>query len=257
MAIGRTNAGGAGGASLNFKVVPGLTQPGTAAENTIWVKTESLTGWYFAATQPENMQEGEVWFPTGTESAVEFNALKKNAVQVYPLSAKQLTGGVLVDVEAMSYQGGEWAEWWSGELYDAGNEFEIFTGGWGIDGYTSTGANSILTVGEKKTDYMYFVGASGKTNLLATLKSINVDRFNTLYIDGEPISVLNNELSVGVSINKSKSVTDRINAMNFSAEKKRQIMSMDISSVSGDVYVLVYGHASSSCIGKVYRIWFK
>lgn len=100
--------GGGGGAALNFKVVPGLTQPGTASENTIWVKTERIGAWYFSATQPEGLQEWDVWFPTGTASEVEFNAIKKNAVQVYPLSAKQLVSGALVDVTAKSYHNGEW-----------------------------------------------------------------------------------------------------------------------------------------------------
>lgn len=104
----RTEGGGGG---LNFKVVPGLTQPGTASENTIWVKTERIGAWYFSATQPDGLQEWDVWFGTGTESDFAFNALRKNAVQVYPLSAKQMISGELVDVEAMSYQAGEWVEW--------------------------------------------------------------------------------------------------------------------------------------------------
>jgi hypothetical protein len=100
-----------GGASLNFKVVPGLTQPGTAAENTIWVETEKIGTWYFSATQPEGMQEWDVWFQTGTSSTIEFNALKKDGIQVYPMSAKQYVSGALVDVAAMSYQGEKWVEW--------------------------------------------------------------------------------------------------------------------------------------------------
>ena len=119
-----------GGANpLNFKVVPGLTQPGTASKNTIWVKTERIGAWYFSATQPENMQEWDVWFLTGTESDVTFNALRKNGLQVYPLSAKQMVEGTLVDVVAKSNQNGEWVEWVT-YLYNSGNEFSDLTGGW-------------------------------------------------------------------------------------------------------------------------------
>lgn len=123
----KTEGGGGGG--LNFKVVPGLTQPGTAAENTIWVKTEKIGAWYFSATQLEGMQEWDVWISTGTSSAVEFNALKKNSLQVYPLSAKQMIGGALVAVEAMSYQGGKWVAWVI-FLLDKANQFTDITGGW-------------------------------------------------------------------------------------------------------------------------------
>lgn len=71
--------------------------------------------------------EGKVWIFTGTSSPVSFNSLKKNGIQVYPLSAKQYVGGALVKKEAKSYQNGEWAKWiaW---LYKDGEFFEDLTG---------------------------------------------------------------------------------------------------------------------------------
>ena len=99
-----------GGAPLNFKVVPN-PQPDTAKENTIWVDTDRINNYYFSATQPEGMVDYDVWFPVGTSSTVEFNALKKGGIQVYPLSAQQMVSGVLKDVTAKSYQGGVWKEW--------------------------------------------------------------------------------------------------------------------------------------------------
>lgn len=135
--------GGGRGAALNFKVVPGLTQPGTAVENTIWVKTEKIGAWYFSATQPEGLQEWDVWFQTGTESATEFNALKKNALQVYPLSTKQMVGGVLADIDAMSYQNGEWVDWIK-YLFNYGNQsYEWQTRAWA---YNSAGTGKLPTV---------------------------------------------------------------------------------------------------------------
>lgn len=140
---GRTNA--VGGTALNFKVVPGLTQPGTASENTIWVKTERIGAWYFSANQPEGLQEWDVWFQTGTESATEFNALKKNAVQVYPQSAKQMVGGVLADIDAMSYQNSEWVDWIK-YLFNYGNQsYEWQTRAWA---YNSVGIGKVPTVSE-------------------------------------------------------------------------------------------------------------
>ena len=106
--LGRTNAGG-GGMSLNFKVVTGLTQPVTASENTIWVKVEAIGDWYFSATQPENLQELDVWILVNEYSPVEFNALKKNGIQVYPISAKQYVNGTLQEKSVKAYQNGQWA----------------------------------------------------------------------------------------------------------------------------------------------------
>lgn len=99
------------GGGLNFKVVAGLTQPVSATENTIWVKTEKMTGWIFDANQPENLTEGMVWIKVGTKNAVKFNALKKNGIQVYPISAKQYVSGALVDRSAEIYQSGSWKPW--------------------------------------------------------------------------------------------------------------------------------------------------
>lgn len=92
---------------LNFRVV-GNPQHTIAKENTIWVDTDKINKYYFSATQPENMVDYDVWFPTGTSSTIEFNALKKNGIQVYPISAKQYVNGALVNLKSKIYQNGEW-----------------------------------------------------------------------------------------------------------------------------------------------------
>lgn len=122
-------AGAGGGAPMNFKVV-GNPQPSNPKENIIWVNTDVPIGkWHFDANRPNDLQEGDVWFSVGTSSPVEFNALKKNGIQVYPLSAKQYVSGELVYVTTKSYQGGEWVDWFT-YLYEVGNVFEELTGGY-------------------------------------------------------------------------------------------------------------------------------
>lgn len=101
-----------GGANLNFKIVGGTSAPANPNENTIWVNTsQKITGYYFSATQPENMDDGEVWISIGKSSPVAFNSLKKNTVQVYPLSAKQYVSGEWVNKTAKTYQSGAWRDW--------------------------------------------------------------------------------------------------------------------------------------------------
>jgi hypothetical protein len=109
--IGRTNTGGGGGGGLNFSVVGGTTAPSNPKENMIWVNTSvAITTWVFSATVPENPVQGMVWISTGTSSTVAFNALKKNGIQVYPISAKQCVSGAWVDKAAKSYQNGAWKD---------------------------------------------------------------------------------------------------------------------------------------------------
>lgn len=122
------NSGGAG-AGLNFKVVGGTTEPASPSENMIWVNTDAeITSWVFSATQPE-AAEGKVWFFTGTRSAAEFNALRKNGIQICPLSAKQYVSGAWVAKTAKSYQNGAWRDWVT-FLIQQGADNTAVTGGW-------------------------------------------------------------------------------------------------------------------------------
>lgn len=105
------NVSGGGGTALNFRVVGETTAPSNPKENTIWVNTSTpITSWVFSATQP-TVASGKVWISIGTSSTVEFNALKNNGIQVYPISAKQYVSGAWVDKTAKSYQNGDWVDW--------------------------------------------------------------------------------------------------------------------------------------------------
>ena len=104
-------SGGGGGVGLNFKIV-GNPQPAEAKENTIWIDTdEEITGWHFGTIEPENPTPGMVWIYTGTTSSAKFNAVKKNSIMVYPLSAKQLIGGAWESVTSQSSHDGQWVDW--------------------------------------------------------------------------------------------------------------------------------------------------
>lgn len=121
---------GNGGTHLNFKVVGGTTEPTNPKENVIWVNTnQKITAWAFAADEPVNPVDGMVWFIIGTPSIAEFNALKKNCIQVYPISAKQYSGENWNVVDIYVCKSNKWV---SSEtyLYYNGNENALLTGGW-------------------------------------------------------------------------------------------------------------------------------
>lgn len=61
---------------------------------------------------PENEPVyGDVLITIGTSSKLEFNAVKKNTLQVYPLSAYQYIDGSYVSVPYSMYKDGEWIEY--------------------------------------------------------------------------------------------------------------------------------------------------
>jgi hypothetical protein len=123
------------GIKPNFKIVKYETEEELLAdvpeENTIGVITDTeITSWFFSATEPEAPEDGAVWFITSVKGySTAFNILKENCIQVYPIYVKQHIGDAWVDKTAKIYQDGEWIVWWDGQLYDAGNEYVVFTGG--------------------------------------------------------------------------------------------------------------------------------
>jgi hypothetical protein len=188
MAKGFKHGAGGGGASLNFKVVGGTTEPASPKENTIWVNTDAeITSWAFSAAQPENPSEGMAWISTTTSSPTKFNALKKNSIQVYPLSAKQYASGAWVDKEAKIYQDGAWVDWLM-YLYNMGDECKALTGGWQARAWRAN--NSSSTTGEptitKGTDSMVIKFASG-SGVAEVVKDINFSGRKTLYCNIESI----------------------------------------------------------------------
>lgn len=174
-----------GGGGLNFSVVGGLTQPADPKENTIWVETDAaITSYIFSATEPEEPEEGMVWFATGTASTVEFNALKKNGIQVYPLYAKQYVGGTWVDVTAKSWQDGEWVDWIV-YLYNSGNQCTSITGGWekNTNYYSqATGDTKFSNTGTVTfNDNSITVNStSGNSAIVSTAKMVDVSPYSKL-----------------------------------------------------------------------------
>lgn len=114
---------GGGGASLNFKVVGGTTQPENPKENTIWVNTDTeITSWEFSTDAPGSPAAGMVWIKTRFGSSTPFNALKKNEVRVYPFSTQQYVDGAWADKTAMIYSDGIWS------LFHPSKEYVIQNG---------------------------------------------------------------------------------------------------------------------------------
>lgn len=163
------NMSGGGGAGLNFKVV-GNPQPENPSENTIWLNTDAeITGWIFNATQPESPVGGHVWITIGASGQVQFNAIKKNSIIVYPISAKQYIAGVWTDVTAKIYQNGAWVDWITylfkdgdGALVEfgtTGSTINIGTNGITFSGSSSKGCYSDEAVTFEKTS-TFFVEAT-------------------------------------------------------------------------------------------------
>lgn len=106
-----------GDAGVNFKIVTGTEVPASPKENTLWVNTDTAMGIYmFSAVQPRaradesELQEGDIWIVTGTESNISLNLMKKNSIVVCVTGAYQYNGTDWEEKEIQGYTGGQWQE---------------------------------------------------------------------------------------------------------------------------------------------------
>lgn len=180
-------------------------------------------------------KEGTVWFSTGASSPVAFNALKKNGVMVYPLSAKQYVSGAWVDKTAKICQNGAWVDWVT-YLYNNGNEYADLTGGWAEKATDSdemgiTKGTSKITVSVNRTS------GNHQGSIAGTAKMINLADVKTLRVtvaDYSNSSGNANYCRIGVT-NTGFNSTDTIAA--YKNVSGNGIVELDVSSLSGSYYI--------------------
>ena len=172
---------------LDFSIVGGVNRPSNPEENTIWVQTDDVENvviehWSFGVEEPLNLVEGMIWIVTGSASEVKFDAIKDNDIHLYPIFVKQYISGAWVVLTAKSYQGGEWVDWWNGELFDNGDQYEIITGGWWqnpsiyFSNYPNTTAPTITNTIHTKP------ASSGAASIASTKNKINLTGFKSFHV---------------------------------------------------------------------------
>ena len=182
--IGRTNTGGGGGGeALNFSIVGGTTQPASPKENTIWVNTgTAITGWIISASEPENSTDGMVWIMNDTGSAISLNALKKNSIMIWPMSAKQYINGAFVEKTTKIYQNGAWKDfidWSKWIIKDGTSVYDVVAIGKPED---SSFSPQKLTM--TKEDGRIKIACSGSGTGMVYAGPVNLDGINTVTIEG-------------------------------------------------------------------------
>lgn len=199
----------------------------------------------------EEDKNGMVWIRTGASSNTEFNALKKNSISVFPLSAHQYFDGMLIDKTAKIYQDGEWVDWWNGELYDNGNEFETQTGGWKL------GGGSGFT---KNADHMNLVNRGESYGcVICTSNKIDLSGYSILNVEYEKTSGNNFGVSVIENTNQDLTFTDFWdNALAVKTETQASgITSLDISGVNRPCYIAIGGADWSAFTVNILKVWLE
>lgn len=245
MGTGRKKGPGGGGTSLNFDVNAYATEAellaATPKENTIGVvTTTAISGWVFDVVDPAEPVAGTVYITTDIESNINFNALRKNILQVYPRSATQYVGEAWVDIPAYIYKDGEWKQF-DPKTY-------IFKSGEGakVEYLAYKNDNSTITVGTDsiKTDTSSSEG--GYYTLFRTKEKIDLSKHTTLYMKCTPSALYTNDYykdwfnSVGFT---STAVTTSEPSSNIwtartkiTASSTEKIITVDVTSITTSLY---------------------
>ena len=86
-----------------------------------------------------------------------------------------------MDKTAKSYQNGAWADWYNGELYKGGNQYENITGGWEKSALTWSGlpTNGSISYGE----YLTVKANSGGYYDATTVNKLDLTEYSQLRYD--------------------------------------------------------------------------
>ena len=226
---------GDSGANLNFRVLGDTSAPSNPKENDIWVNTEhKITSYIFSATKPATQANGMVWISIGASSTVEFNALKKNGIQVYPISAKQYVSGAWVNKTAKSWQGGTWVAWiLDSEFVKSG----ILNPTKGLNGQLRSGQSISIT---QASGYVEIKSTTNVSGGVAHEESVNVTNYSklTLYCNvinpGTDFGIV---LTDGLNFNSADALNKGKVASKLTSTAGVQTLELPLSGYSGYYYV--------------------
>lgn len=205
--------------------------------------------------------EGMVWIKTGESSTVEFNALKQNGLQVYPLKASQYISGAWVAKTPKTYQSGAWVDWIT-YLYNNGDECTNVTGGWSANGWTD--GTTTIKEGTKNSDHILLGASTTSTtnarHIIATENKIKIlPETKSVCVTATPILIAQNNC-FNIVVSPTKTRTDRIaNIEIIGTVGTTETFSLDVSDISGDYYVELDSWASSNTKrqAKIHAIWLE
>ena len=256
---------GGGSNPLNFKVVGGTSAPSNPKENTIWVNTDvPITGWIFSATEPEATAEGMVLILTGADSPAEFNALKKNGIQVLPMSAKQYVGGAWVDKPAKVYKNGEWISL-DVHLYliQDGVDNTDLTGGWQKASFNTMTNNHDASFTSKNGAMTLSIGTEAGTGTSvgrSTKNAIDLTNIKSIIITCEATAKSGGSYPDGggasmyMRVSTTPSASPAASLLLVNKGSTSGTFTLDVSNLSGEYFI---GFSASTWVNSGHNITLK
>ena len=255
--IGSTNAGGGGG--LNIRVVGGTTQPGAPREGTIWVKTEAAKPDYLLAeSQPENPAEGLVWIKLGGDG-VSLPVDKKGTLAITLASCAIYSGGSWANSDAWVYTDGQWVQF-------SRQVLTIYADGQLADGFAVPSHmilntnNATLNLTIQHSSDCITSSYDGLGGLVFT-PSVDISSYKILEMDVSWAVAGVSSIAIGVSADAKvyeRSLANDMDAKFYTETSlSRNVVSVDISAVTGIKYIKIEAYNQFASAIKVYRAELK
>lgn len=208
---------------------------------------------------------GSVWITTGNSSPVAFNALKKNGIQVYPISAKQYVGGAWVNKSASIYKDGSWTVFSVVELYlyNTGDACTADSGGWSLTSNSGQQAMALSKGSSYMTVSSSWSGNYTSHSTCGTGGKVNVTSFSKLNITYDFSASVTTMSGAGdayanLTFGLGTSNTSVSSASVKGSTGTNKTVSVDISSLKTSLYVVAqlktYGKDGNINL-KIRKVW--
>ncbi len=192
----------ASGEVSTFKIQPYATEnallSAMPAENTVGVVTDSINGYIFSSTEPENPVDKMLWVQLDSASPVQFPATRKKDIFLNPVKAYIYTKPKVEDdapwsvVVAYLYLNGKWNVFGQRYLYNKGEEYEDVTGNWAWRSYPNFSTTNFLINFMRRQETSLFadvstvsVGTDGNVGgTICCVTKVDLTHYKTLTFKG-------------------------------------------------------------------------
>lgn len=257
------------GAKLTYSVIAAQTRPGTAEENTIWIKSSrAVTKTLFQREEPASPTAGTVWIKQGITAHAPFRPVEDADFLLYPVSAKQYTGSAWTNVpDVATYINGAWENWHT-HLYDRGNEYTDFTGGWNAIARAMDSNCYAVTPTLTREAQSLYVTATSFANSYYRASGISLVAAD--FIDLTNVSTIGVETSdsagsatLGLRASGESYINSNTMVSCSNGSSTKNSFTLDVSSISGlrEVSIVVTSGGSTSSANpmalRVHRVWLE
>lgn len=239
---------------LNFRVYTANTLPETGLANDICVISDvPMKNWVLSPDTPKGAPrtDGDVWLRYSVNETPR-NMLKNNILMLAIISAHQYIDGAWVDKTVKTYQNGARIDVVS-YLYSPGSQYADLTGGWTSDGYTAR--DSSVSAGEITADgTMGLYGADDVFDVLGTNNPVNLSAYSLITADGAVLSAHADGTSITIAVCSQKQAFNAYLVKTAVWPTAGGRVSIDVSDLTGEYYIVVYAGIRPDCKGTVSEI---